>query len=78
MVNVEASQSLSTTPSSGCTPSLIQFAGPFTHRLMPRGVRNRNGTVNVTVPTPKWLLTRGSGGPSNRTSTSSLFGPPYQ
>src|SRR5439155_10041462 len=47
IVNVEATQSVSTTPSRGCTPSFTQLVGPLTHRLTPGGVRNRNGTVNV-------------------------------
>ena len=78
IVNVDAAQSVSTTPSSGWIPSFGQFAGPFTHRLIAGGVRNRNGTENVSTPLPKWLRIDGSGLLSNRTSRSFMFGPPYQ
>jgi hypothetical protein len=78
MVKVLADQSVSTTPSSAWMPSFGWLLGPFTHRLMPGGVRNRYGSEKVTTPYPKWLLMAGSNRLWNRSSMSFLCGPPYQ
>ena len=56
IVNVQADQSVSTIPSRGWTPSLIQLDGPVNRRLIPFGVRNRTGIVKVMNPEPKVLV----------------------
>src|SRR5579883_332987 len=78
MVNVDTAQSASTTPSSAWIPSFGRLLGPFTHRLMPGGVRNRYGREKVSTPYPKWLDTHGSLKSRNRNSMSLRAGPPYQ
>src|SRR5215207_7618942 len=79
IVKVAMAQSVSTNPSRAKAPSFGQLAGPRASKFQPGGVRDRYGTVNVSMPEPKWFMSEDGASPErNSNRNASMPVPPSQ